>query len=59
MNKENSNRFSNLFFKQKNIAELEDLAQSIIDAESADPSTRMLMYHSWLHRAKQLKGSDL
>lgn len=59
MSKENSNRFSNLFFKQKHIAELEDLAQSIIDAESADPSVRVLMYHAWLHTAKRLKKGDI
>lgn len=44
---------------RKRIAELGDLAQSIIDSESADPSVRVLMYHAWVHRAKKLKVGDL
>jgi len=40
---------------RKRIAEMEDLAQMIIDAESADGYARLAMYYSWLHRAKQLK----
>ena len=41
--------------KDKRIAELEDLAQMIIDAESADPRVIPLMYNAWLHKAKALK----
>ena len=37
------------------IAELEDLAQMIIDAESADPRVIPLMYNAWLHKANALK----
>lgn len=40
---------------RKRIAELEDLAQMIIDAESADPRVIPLMYNAWLHKAKALK----
>jgi hypothetical protein len=37
------------------IAELEDLAQMIIDADSADERLRPMMYHVWLFKAKALK----
>ena len=37
------------------IAELEDLAQMIIDAESADLRVLPLMYQAWLHKAKALQ----
>jgi len=37
------------------IAELENLTQMIIDAESADGSLIPIMYHAWLHKAKALK----
>ena len=39
----------------KRIAEFEDLSQMIIDSESADTSMIPIMYHSWLHKAKELK----
>ena len=39
----------------EHIAELEDLAQMIIDAESADPRVILLMYNAWLLKAKSLK----
>lgn len=42
----------------KRIAELEDLAQMIIDAESADPRVISLMYNAWLHKAKSLKEQE-
>lgn len=40
------------------IAELEDLAQMIIDAESADLRVLPLMYQAWLHKAKALKEQE-
>ena len=42
----------------EHIAELEDLAQMIIDAESADPRVILLMYNAWLLKAKSLKGQE-
>ena len=39
----------------KRIAELEDLAQMIIDAESVDLRVLPLMYQVWLQKAKALK----
>ena len=46
--------------KDKRIAELEGLAQMIIDAESADTSLIPIMFYTWLHKAKALKeqGDD-
>jgi hypothetical protein len=42
----------------EHIAELEDLAQMIIDAESADPRVILLMYNAWLLKAKSLKEQE-
>ena len=36
------------------IAALEDLAQMIIEGESATEDLRTFMYHMWLHKAKSL-----
>jgi hypothetical protein len=43
---------------QDKIAELEDLAQMIIDADSADEGVRPMMYHVWLCKAQRLLGSS-
>ena len=40
---------------ENRIAELENLAQMIIDGESADPRVLLLMYKVWLNKAKALK----
>ena len=42
----------------EHIAELEDLTQMIIDAESAEGSLITIMYHAWLHKAKALKEQE-
>jgi hypothetical protein len=42
--------------KDKRIEELEELVDMLIDSESADPSLIPIMYHTWLHKAKWLKG---
>jgi hypothetical protein len=42
----------------RRIAELEDLAQMIIDADSADEGVRPMMYHVWLFKAQRLLGSS-
>jgi hypothetical protein len=41
------------------LAEIQDLADTIVDAESADASVREIMYHSWLYRAKQIVGNGV
>ena len=38
------------------ITALEDLAQMIIEGESATEDLRTFMYHMWLHKAKELRG---
>jgi hypothetical protein len=43
---------------EERIAELEDLAQMIIDADSADERLRPMMYHVWLFKAKALKEQE-
>jgi hypothetical protein len=40
---------------KRRIAELEDLVEHIINAESADEKLRPMMYHVWLFKAKALK----
>jgi len=40
---------------EKRIAELEELSQMIIDAESADAPLIPIMFHTWLHKAKALE----
>ena len=40
------------------ITELEDLAQMIIDADSADERLRPMMHHVWLCKAQRLLGSS-
>ena len=42
--------------KDKRIEELEELVDMLIDCQSADPSLIPIMYHAWLHKAKELKG---
>jgi hypothetical protein len=44
--------------QQARITELEDLAQMIIDADSADEGVRPMMYHVWLFKAQRLLGSS-
>ena len=38
------------------IKALEDLAQMIIEGESATEDLRTFMYYMWLHKAKELRG---
>jgi hypothetical protein len=44
--------------QQARITELEDLAQMIIDADSADEGVRPMMYHVWLCKSQRLLGSS-
>jgi hypothetical protein len=44
--------------QEERIAELEDLAQMIIDADSADERLRPMMHHVWLCKAQRLLGSS-
>jgi len=38
------------------IAELGGLVDMLIDSQSADQSLIPIMYQTWLHKAKELKG---
>lgn len=42
------------YVKYEIAKELEDLAQMILDAESADESLISIMFHAWLNKAKEL-----